>query len=73
MLFFWGGLDHHVPETERQAVAKRVSGASKPFVDVTFSDADHGFFNDARSSYHPAAAAQAWTLTHAFFDTYCPR
>lgn len=73
MLFFWGGLDHHVPETERQAVAKSVSGASKPFVDVTFSDADHGFFNDARSSYHPAAAAQAWTLTHAFFDTYCPR
>jgi carboxymethylenebutenolidase len=73
MLFFWGGLDHHVPETERQAVAKSVGGASKPFVDVTFSDADHGFFNDARSSYHPAAAAQAWTLTHAFFDTYCPR
>jgi carboxymethylenebutenolidase len=73
MLFFWGGADHHVPETERQAVAKGVSGAGKPFVDVTFSDADHGFFNDARSSYHPAAAAQAWTLTHAFFDTYCPR
>jgi carboxymethylenebutenolidase len=73
MLFFWGGADHHVPETERQAVAKSVSGAGKPFVDVTFSDADHGFFNDARSSYHPAAAAQAWTLTHAFFDTYCPR
>ena len=73
MLFFWGGLDHHVPETERQAVAKSVGGASKPFVDVTFSDADHGFFNDARSSYHPAAAAQAWTLTNAFFDTYCPR
>jgi carboxymethylenebutenolidase len=73
MLFFWGGADHHIPETERQAVAKSVGDASKPFVDVTFSDADHGFFNDARSSYHPAAAAQAWTLTHAFFDTYCPR
>jgi carboxymethylenebutenolidase len=73
MLFFWGGADHHVPEAERQAVVKSVSAASKPFVDVMFSDADHGFFNDARSSYHPAAAAQAWTLTQAFFDTYCPR
>ena len=73
MLFFWGGVDHHIPETERQAVTQSVSGASKPFVDVTFSEADHGFFNDARSSYHPAAAAQAWALTHAFFDTYCPR
>jgi carboxymethylenebutenolidase len=73
MLFFWGGADHHVPEAEREAVAQSLSGAGKPFIDVTFSDGDHGFFNDARSSYHPAAAAQSWALTHAFFDTYCPR
>src|SRR5262245_3071876 len=73
MLFFWGGADHHIPETERQAVVQSVRDASKPFIDVTFSDADHGFFNDARTSYHSAAAAQAWALTIAFFDTYCPR
>src|SRR5262249_43886506 len=53
MLFFWGGLDHHILEAERQSVAKGVSAAGKPFVDVTFSDADHGFFCDARGSYHP--------------------
>jgi carboxymethylenebutenolidase len=73
MLFFWGGQDHHIPEEQRQAVVKRMTEASKPFVDVLFSMADHGFFCDARGSYHPAAAAQAWSLTQAFFDTYCPR
>jgi carboxymethylenebutenolidase len=72
MLFFWGGRDHHIPETDRQAVVSGVRDAGKVFVNVIFSDADHGFFCDARPSYHPAAAAQAWSLTHTFLDVYCP-
>ena len=71
MLFFWGGLDHHIGEDQRRAVAKGVADANKPFIDVVFSYADHGFFCDARASYHPAAAAQSWALTLAFLDTYC--
>jgi carboxymethylenebutenolidase len=73
MLFFWGGLDHHIPVEQRRAVVTAVAEAEKPFVDVVFSEADHGFFCDARATYHPASAAQAWSLTQAFFDTYCPR
>jgi carboxymethylenebutenolidase len=73
MLFFWGGLDHHIPEEQRQAVIKGVRQANKTFVDVVFSHADHGFFCDARPSYHPQSAAQAWALTLAFLDSYCPR
>jgi carboxymethylenebutenolidase len=71
MLFVWGGLDHHVPDEQRQAVIKGVRDADKTFVDVVFSHADHGFFCDARPSYQPEAAAQAWALTNAFLDTYC--
>jgi carboxymethylenebutenolidase len=70
-LFFWGGLDHHISEEQRQTVVKGVQAVGKPFVDVVFSNADHGFFCDARASYNPDAARQAWSLTHAFFDTYC--
>lgn len=73
MLFFWGGLDHHIPDEQRQAVIKGVREANKAFVDVVFSNADHGFFCDARPSYHPASATQAWALTLAFLDTYCPK
>ena len=73
MLFVWGGLDHHIPDDQRQAVIKGVGEAKKTFVDVVFGNADHGFFCDARSSYHAASAAQAWALTTSFLDTYCPR
>lgn len=71
MMFFWGGLDHHIPEDQHQQVIKSVRDANKTFVDVVFSSADHGFFCDARASYHPASAAQAWALTLAFLDSYC--
>jgi carboxymethylenebutenolidase len=73
MLFFWGGVDHHIPEEDREKVVSGVRDAGKAFVNVVFSDADHGFFCDARASYHPAAAAQAWSLTKTFLDTYCPK
>ena len=73
MLFVWGGLDHHVPDEQRQAVIKGVRDANKTFVDVVFGNADHGFFCDARPSYHAASAAQAWALTTSFLETYCPR
>jgi carboxymethylenebutenolidase len=39
-------------------------------VNVEFSEADHGFFCDARASYSPVAASQAWPLTLAFLNTY---
>ncbi|PYR29276.1 MAG: dienelactone hydrolase family protein [Acidobacteria bacterium] len=71
MLFFWGGRDQHISEEQRKAVVQGVREADKVFVDVVFSDADHGFFCDARPSYQAAAAAQAWSLTQEFFNTYC--
>jgi len=72
MLFFWGGLDHHIPEEQHQAVIRSVGDAGKTFVNVIFSNADHGFFCDARPSYNAQAAGQAWSLTRTFLDTYCP-
>ena len=72
MLFFWGGLDHHVPDEQRRTVIAGVRDAHKVFVDVVFSNADHGFFCDARAAYQPQAASQAWHMTQAFLDTYCP-
>jgi len=72
MLFCWGGLDHHIPDEQRQSVIKGVRDANKTFVDVVFSNADHGFFCDARASYHAPSAAQAWSLTATFLNTYCP-
>ncbi len=70
MLFFWGGKDEHIPAEQAHAVIEGLKAAKKTYVNVEFSDADHGFFCDARPSYNPAAAAQAWPLTLAFFDVH---
>jgi carboxymethylenebutenolidase len=70
MLFFWGGLDQHIPPESVQAVTSAVKAAGKLYTNVEFSFADHGFFCDQRSSYNAMAAAQAWPLTLAFLETH---
>jgi carboxymethylenebutenolidase len=69
-LLLWGGLDKHIGPEQRQAVTEAMTNAGKPFVNVEFSGADHGFFCDARASYNPSAAQQAWVLTNAFLNCH---
>ena len=66
MLFFWGGLDKHIPPEQHRAVVDALTGAGKDYVNVEFSNADHGFFCDERPSFQPEAARQAWTLSLEF-------
>jgi len=69
-LLFWGGLDKHIGPEQRRAVNDALNSAGKSYVNVEFSDANHGFFCDARASYHPGAAQQAWALTNAFLNVH---
>ena len=66
LLFFWGGRDKHIPPEQIRAVNDALRAAGKHFVNVEISNADHGFFCDARASYSPSAALLAWPLTLAF-------
>ncbi len=66
-LFFWGGLDEHISKEDVAQVTDAVEAAGKPFINTVISYADHGFHCDARPSYHPQAAAEAWAMTLAFF------
>lgn len=66
MLFAWGGRDRHIDKTKTRAIADAMDAAGKPHTDLTFADADHGFFCDARASYHPRSAAIAWQTVLAF-------
>ena len=70
ILMFWGGLDKHITPEQHRAVVDALSAAKKTYVNVEFSDADHGFHCDARASYNPIAAKQAWGLTLVFLRTY---
>ncbi len=73
LLFFWGGLDQHIPPTQHRAVADALTAEKKEFVNVEFSNANHGFFCDARASYHKPSAEQAWALSLAFLKTHLQR
>ena len=66
-LFFWGGLDEHIGKEHIHQVIEAVEAAKKPYINTVISYADHGFHCDARASYHPEAAKEAWALTMAFF------
>jgi carboxymethylenebutenolidase len=70
MLFFWGGQDQHIGSEQRQQVSEGMQASPKPWLEVTFSDAEHGFFCDQRSSYNPRAAQLSWSLSLSFLDQY---
>ena len=66
MLLFWGGLDRHITPEHRKAVTDALTQEHKPYVNVEFSQADHGFFCDQRPAYEPQSARQSWALTLEF-------
>jgi carboxymethylenebutenolidase len=70
MLFYWGKLDKHIGPEQRQIVSEGMKASPKPWIEVGFSDADHGFFCDQRPSYNPSAAQLSWTLTLSFLDQH---
>jgi carboxymethylenebutenolidase len=70
VLFFWGGLDQHIGPDQVQIVNNALREAKKPYVNVEFSSADHGFNCDARPSYNAEAAAEAQALTLAFLNQH---
>ena len=69
ILLVWGGLDKHIGPEQIAAVTGTLRAAGKPFVNAEFSEADHGFFNDDRPSFHPSSAAQAWALALQFLKS----
>jgi carboxymethylenebutenolidase len=73
VLFSWGGLDKHIGPDQVCAVVEECRRAGKGYGNVEISDADHGFFCDARPSYNLAAAKVAWSLTRAFLEIHVKR
>ncbi|MFZ3215112.1 MAG: dienelactone hydrolase family protein [Candidatus Acidiferrales bacterium] len=73
MIFFWGGRDQHIGHDQIRAVVDACKQHDKPYVNVEISDADHGFFCDARPSYNPAAADLAWNVCESVLHYHVHR
>lgn len=65
-LFFWGGKDPHISTEQRGRITHALDEAGKSYTATVFSQADHGFFCDQRSSYHAKSATLAWPLMVGF-------
>jgi carboxymethylenebutenolidase len=66
MLFFWGGLDKHIPNEQIEAITSELDKENKSYINVQISYADHGFNCDERASYNKKAAKESQALAMAF-------
>lgn len=68
MMLIWAGKDAHIPRASQVETVETLRKLGKPYINVEFSEQNHGFFCDARSDYDAGAARQAWALTTAFLE-----
>ncbi len=67
VLGVYGGLDDRV-NASRPAAKAALEAADLPHELLTFSEADHAFFNDTGARFNPHAAAEAWRRVLNWFD-----
>jgi carboxymethylenebutenolidase len=67
VLGIYGGLDARVNAT-RPAARAALEAAGLRYELLTFTEADHAFFNDTGARFNPHAAAEAWRRTLNWFD-----
>jgi carboxymethylenebutenolidase len=60
LLFLVGDADHAVPAADVARIGAALAGAGVEHELIVYPDTPHGFFCDARDTYRPAAAADAW-------------
>lgn len=62
-LFFFGGIDTSIPQTDVQAVDEKLKSSKVKYEIVVYPDADHGFSCDERKTYNAEATKKAWEKT----------
>jgi carboxymethylenebutenolidase len=67
VLGVFGGLDTRVNATLPAAKAALEAARLKHEL-LTFTEAEHAFFNDTGARFNPPAAAEAWRRTLNWFD-----
>jgi len=67
VLGVYGGLDARVNAT-RPAANAALDAAGRKYELLTFTEADHAFFNDTGARFNAHAATEAWRRTLNWFD-----
>jgi carboxymethylenebutenolidase len=69
VLGIYGGLDNRVNAT-RDAAQAALEAARLKHQIVTFTEADHAFFNDTGARFNAPAAEEAWRRAIDWFDRF---
>jgi carboxymethylenebutenolidase len=70
VLCFFGEQDPYIPLAQVRKIEATLHALGKSHEVKVYAGADHGFFCDERTSYHPEAAQDAWEHTKAWFAKY---
>ena len=66
MLGVYGGLDDRVNAT-REAARAALEAARVDYEILTFTEAEHAFFNDTAARFNAQAAEEAWRRVNDWF------
>lgn len=69
-LGLFGDADQSIPVEDVERLRQELGSTEVDAEVVRYAGADHGFHCDARSSYHPEAAADGWKRTLAWLDAH---
>jgi carboxymethylenebutenolidase len=70
VLCFFGEADRMIPMDQVRRLDETLRRLKKTAEVKVYAGAGHGFFCDDRPSYHPDAAASAWSLTSLWLSKY---
>jgi carboxymethylenebutenolidase len=73
LLGLYAGQDHGIPVDAVRAMQNAFDKAGVLCHIHIYEHADHAFFNNARESYNPSAARDAWLRAVTFFKLHLPK
>lgn len=70
IMLVYSAEDESINGAEHARIAQAMTDARKRYILSVTPNTQHGFMNEARSTYNESAAMEAWDMTFGFFKRY---
>ena len=70
IMFIYSAEDESIKGEEHARIAQAMTDARKRYILSVTPNTQHGFMNEARSTYNESAAIEAWDMAFGFFKRY---
>jgi carboxymethylenebutenolidase len=70
IMFIYSAEDEYINGAEHARIAQAMTDARKRYILSVTPNTQHGFMNEARSTYNESAAIEAWDMAFGFFKRY---